>query len=144
MNADFLFQVFNQAAALGWVILILAPKWKITRMVIRNGVYPLALALVYIIILATNFNPESADFTSLEGVKSLFANDYMVLLGWVHYLAFDLFVGIWIVADSEKLGFRHYSIVPALFLTFMLGPTGFLVYMIMRIIKTRKLSKELH
>ena len=62
----------------------------------------------------------------------LFTNEWAVLAGWIHYLAFDLFVGSWEVRDSQERGVSHVLVIPCLFLTFMFGPIGFLAYTILR------------
>jgi hypothetical protein len=69
---------------------------------------------------------------SLDGVVALFQSRGMVVAGWLHYLAFDLFVGIWITLDARVHNFRHWWIVPSLLLTFMLGPAGLLTYYLLR------------
>eukprot|EP00542_Grammatophora_oceanica_P018948 CAMPEP_0194049434 /NCGR_PEP_ID=MMETSP0009_2-20130614/30676_1 /TAXON_ID=210454 /ORGANISM="Grammatophora oceanica, Strain CCMP 410" /LENGTH=114 /DNA_ID=CAMNT_0038695595 /DNA_START=289 /DNA_END=633 /DNA_ORIENTATION=+ len=79
---------------------------------------------------------KNADATKLEGVYELFRNPDLVFCGWVHYLAFDLLVGIGISMDAVKLGTStmvyYLVVVPCLFFTFMLGPIGFLAYAIFR------------
>jgi hypothetical protein len=72
----------------------------------------------------------------------LFENKEAVLAGWVHYLAFDLFVGTWIVSNSQKLNIRHLYILPCLFFTFMLGPIGLLMYFIVRAALTKQWMHE--
>ena len=69
----------------------------------------------------------------------LFSVPWAVTIGWIHYLAFDLFVGCWELRDSQKKGIPHWVMLPCLFLTFMLGPTGLVVYLVIRAIKTREL-----
>ena len=68
----------------------------------------------------------------LEGVKQLFANDYILLAGWVHYLAFDLFIGAWEVRDARLVGISHWLVIPCLLFTFMLGPVGLGMYFVLR------------
>ena len=67
----------------------------------------------------------------------LFTDPYLVTVGWIHYLAFDLFVGCWEVNDSRKQGISHWFVIPCLLLTFLLGPTGLVLYFLIRTIKTR-------
>jgi hypothetical protein len=55
-----------------------------------------------------------------------------VMLGWTHYLAFDLFTGAWEVEDAGKIGLPHWVMIVPLLLTFMLGPVGLLTYAIIR------------
>ena len=75
------------------------------------------------------FMPDAkGSFQSLAGVHQLFFNNWILLAGWVHYLAFDLFVGSWIVRDAQALKLAHYWVIPILPLTFILGPVGFMFY----------------
>ena len=75
-----------------------------------------------------------AAFNTLAGVKSLFQNDALLLAGWIHYLAFDLFVGSWEVRDANRLGIHHLLVIPCLVCTLMLGPAGLLAYFVLRVI----------
>ena len=75
------------------------------------------------------------DFSSLESVMELFTAEDAVLAGWVHYLAFDLLVGMWIIDQNKDIGLSHFLVVPCLLGAFMLGPVGFLLFMIMKAIK---------
>jgi hypothetical protein len=68
----------------------------------------------------------------------LFRNEYLLLAGWIHYLAFDLFIGSWQVRDAERNGVPHLAVVPCLVLTFLLGPTGLLLYLLIRAGVTRR------
>ncbi len=67
-------------------------------------------------------------FDTLQNVASLFANPWVLLGGWVHYLAFDLFIGCWEVVDARERGLSHWMVVPCLLLTFLFGPAGLLLY----------------
>jgi hypothetical protein len=71
-------------------------------------------------------------FSSLSGVSTLFDNPWGLLAGWTHYLAFDLFIGGWEVRDAQRRGIPHLLVVPALVLTFFLGPSGLLLYLAIR------------
>jgi hypothetical protein len=92
---------------------------------------PLAglLGALYAVLIATNIFGAAGGFGSLGDVARLFENPYLLLAGWVHYLAFDLFVGAWEVRDARRLQINHLIVVPCLLLTFMLGPVGLLLYL---------------
>ena len=77
------------------------------------------------------------DFGSLSSVMDLFTQEHAVLAGWVHYLAFDLLVGMWILDNNKTLGVHQLFIAPCLFLTFMFGPAGFLLFMTIKTIKNK-------
>ena len=71
----------------------------------------------------------------------LFRNEWLVLAGWIHYLAFDLFVGAWEVRDSQDRGISHFLVIPCLLLTFFLGPIGLLLYFTVRSIISGRRSE---
>ncbi len=82
------------------------------------------------------------DFGSLASVMKLFTEENAVLAGWVHYLAFDLLIGMWILDKNKALGMHQIIIAPCLFLTFMFGPMGFLLFMTVTTIKTKIQTHE--
>jgi hypothetical protein len=138
MAADQIFQICNSIAPLGWILLLFFPKWKWTKILILQGIIPLILGIVYLSLILLFFGEGEGDFNSLNGVMKLFTNPWTVTAGWIHYLAFDLFVGTWEVNNSQKLGIKHYLVIPALLLTFFFGPIGLLLYYLIRAIKTRQ------
>ena len=82
--------------------------------------------------------PEVVGFGSLAEVSAMCSNPYALAAGWLHYLAFDLFVGAWEVFDSQKNNVAHWYVVPCLLLTLMLGPVGLALYLSIRGIRTKK------
>lgn len=137
MSADRIFSLCSSIAMIGWIILVFFPMWKIRDRYIVSTVVIL-LSIVYAWLIAMNFQPNLFEsFGTLDGVMGLFQNKYFLVAGWVHYLAFDLFVGAWIVRNAQRNKINHWITVPALFLTFMLGPVGYLVYFIMRWVKMK-------
>jgi hypothetical protein len=120
-----LFQYANTTALVCWLVLVFLPKR--TAPVLRFAV-PMVMALLYVWALATAPKNPDGGFGSLVQVKALFSQDRVVLAGWVHYLAFDFFIGCWEVMDAQQRGIKHLMVVPCLFLTFMFGPAGLLLY----------------
>jgi len=90
------------------------------------------LAVIYVGLVVATLGGSEGGFSSLAGVSAMFDNPWMLLAGWTHYLAFDLFVGGWEVRDAQRRGIPHLLIVPALILTFLLGPAGLLLYAMIR------------
>lgn len=131
MTPELVFSIASNFALVGWILLAVFPNLKVTRILIRNGVWSLALSLLYAIVLGANFGQEGG-FQSLADVARLFSNSWVLLAGWVHYLAFDLFLGIWEAKEAETLGISRWILIPCLFLTLMFGPVGFLVFQIVR------------
>lgn len=140
MKPETLFQICNTAAAIGWLVMAVAPRWSWTRTLILSGLYPLLLSLVYLVIIVTTFGGSEGDFNSLAGVSKLFENPYALTAGWIHYLAFDMFIGAWEVSDSQKHQIAHWKIIPCLVLTFLFGPIGLVAYFLIRYLKTRQFT----
>ena len=128
MNAETLFTLCGRLALAGWILLIVAPRWRWLGQVVAKFVIPLLLAAVYLGLLATHGREARGGFSSLAAVGELFADPWILLAGWVHYLAFDLFVGAWEVRDAGRAGVPHWLVVPCLVLTFLAGPVGLLAY----------------
>jgi len=128
-------------AMTGWTLLAIAPLWKNAER-IANGVVVTLLSIAYAVLVMTCFHlSDLATFGSLQGVRSLFANDYFLLTGWVHYLAFDLFVGCRMLRDARRERVPHLLFVLCGFFTFMLGPCGLVLYLIIRTIRTRRFAE---
>ena len=141
MQAAEIFSVCNKVILLGWVLLIFLPNWKFTQAIILNGLI-LLFACVYTFMIMKdigNFNPES--FSTLANVKALFQNDDAVAAGWIHYLAFDLFVCTYIVRKSRQIGLSRILYTIMLPFTFMFGPMGYLLFVIFKTIKTKTLNE---
>ncbi|HME11131.1 MAG TPA: ABA4-like family protein [Bryobacteraceae bacterium] len=130
MSPDSLFSVCNTLVLPAWLLLLVAPRWRWTTRVAI--IVPLLLATTYLVLIAANFRPGQGGFGSLEQVARLFTNPNLLLAGWVHYLAFDLFTGAWEVRDAAQLGIRHVLVIPCLVLTFLFGPIGLLLYFALR------------
>lgn len=142
MKPSTLFSICNTIAPLAWLLMIISPRWKVTKSIVLNLVIPLFFSIVYGSLLFSMGGISFSDFGSLEGIKKLFSNDYALVLGWIHFLAFDLFVGSWILFNSQRNGLPHLLIIPCLLGTFMFGPIGLLLYVVIRGVKTKKLLHE--
>ncbi|MGI9105721.1 MAG: ABA4-like family protein [Pyrinomonadaceae bacterium] len=132
MPLEKIFSLCGTLALTGWLLLVFAPRWKWTARVIAAWLLPLALAVVYLSLVATHFGNSEGGFGSLAEVGLLFRNPHNLLAGWIHYLAFDLFIGSWEVRDAQRVGIHHLLVVPCLVLTFLLGPVGLLLYFALR------------
>jgi hypothetical protein len=133
MSAEVLFSLCSTLVLPQWLLLIVAPHWKWTWRLRDSYFIPLLLAIVYGYLIITHMGTaEDGGFSTLTQVKNLFANDFLLLAGWIHYLAFDLFVGSWIARDAQQKGINHLLTVPCLAFTFMLGPIGFLLYQVVK------------
>lgn len=131
MDPARLFEVVGWIALPGWLLLVFVPRWRWTPL-LTACLLPSVLAVIYLVLIASNLGSSEGGFGSLAGVKALFTVDAVLLAGWIHYLAFDLFVGSWEVRDAQRQGIRHWWVLPCLVLTFMLGPVGMLTYWVLR------------
>ena len=131
------FSLAGLLAAAGWLGLIVAlfvksarpAAWAAAQLVI-----PAILAIAYVLLLwhgRTAF--AEGGFGSLQEVRTLFNNDSALVAGWLHYLAFDLFIGAWITRDCARRGVPPLLVLPCLPLTFLFGPTGLLLYFAVRL-----------
>ncbi|MEM7376135.1 MAG: ABA4-like family protein [Pseudomonadota bacterium] len=130
------FNLANPTALLGWIVLIvwlfLPAAWQRRSRYVGLAL-PLALSLLYAAAVGVYFSDSVGGFDSLENVMLLFTQPGMVLAGWVHYLAFDLFVGWCIAQDAVQRRVSRWFVVPCFAFTFMLGPVGLLLYTAARV-----------
>lgn len=137
---DTAFAAANLLALVMWVALILLPRWPALLAAVLYlgvGLLCLAYALGVVGIVSGMLDPVGGngpglDFGSIEGIRSIFASDGGVTVGWIHYLAFDLFVGLWIARDADAKGFSRFLQAPILLATFLAGPLGLLIWLAMR------------
>jgi Domain of unknown function (DUF4281) len=135
VTADQIFQIANFTVMIGWIILILAVIFKksIWRDVYAGLIWPLGLSIVYTCLVIFFFAKAPGGFDSLSHVQQLFTAPWAALAGWVHYLAFDLFVGTYIARKVMNDGLPRFILVLLLPLTFMFGPIGFLGFQVARL-----------
>ena len=134
MSAETLFAAANATALIGWVLLAFAPLRR-AALVLGARIVAVGMAVLYAGLLigaVTGGGAMEVDFTTLSGLTAGFARPEAVLVGWVHYLAFDLWVGAWAVEDAGRRGVPHWVMLPVLFLTLIAGPIGLLVYLALR------------
>lgn len=133
------FSLANGFALLGWLLLaagLFAPAgsaWRARLLLLAGRVWPLVLGVAYAVTLVAHWgSAPGGGFGSLEAVAMLFSSPGNLLAGWVHYLAFDLFVGRWIVDDAHARRLPRVAVLPCLVLTFLFGPVGLLLHMALR------------
>jgi hypothetical protein len=133
MNPETLFSIVNALVMPQWLLMILAPHWRWTLKLVDSYLIPVLLAVTYAFYVITNFgNLDFMSFSTLAGIKQLFSEEQSVLVGWIHYLCFDLVAGTWIFKDSLSKGINRIIVGICLFFCLMLGPIGFLLYWIFR------------
>ena len=151
MNWAILFGFINVLALAGWVMLALLPRGPRLMSVILYGCVAI-LCLVYLVMLvlllakvidpgAVTGTSGQGDFQSIAGIRGLFASDSGIVIGWTHYLAFDLFVGLWIAKDADNKGFSRAVQFPFLVATFLAGPIGLFAWLVTREARARRAAK---
>ena len=131
MSPDFIFRLSNMVALLGWVALLFAGRIGFVSTVLCKFVIPGLLAVVYMGLILTHWTGHQGGFGSVTGVQQLFGDPWLVTAGWVHYLAFDLFLGAWQVREAQRHGLSLWWTAPCLLLTFLFGPIGFLLFLLL-------------
>jgi hypothetical protein len=137
MTPDQIFSIANLFVIVPWILLAALPRQRWVTDIVTTLVVPALLAVVYIAIVVTTFGNSPGGFSTLPAVATLFSSPWALLAGWIHYLAFDLLVGSWEVRDARDRGVPHLLVVPCLVLTFLLGPSGWLLYIIVRSVYER-------
>ena len=128
-----------------WLLLIFLPQHQLTNFLAQSIIAPLLLAvgyayLSYIIYQEGNILDGFELYSGLNGLYSMFANEVLLLIFWIHFLAISLFAGAWIVRDSKKYFIPKIIIIPSLVLTYFTGPIGLVFYWFMRIFFAKKVS----
>ncbi len=149
MAWDTLFSLANIWALGAWILLIFLPRKELlSTIILYLGIALLCLAYtVFMTLLLTNAvdiggtSSGDAGFDSIKGIRALFASDAGIVIGWIHYLAFDLFVGLWIARDADSKNIHRFVQGPVLVLTFLFGPIGLLTWLVFREPAARRYAK---
>jgi len=136
MMPEQIFPVANLVALAAWILLAVFPRRAVVSTIVGTAT-PALLATIYAAVVALMWSSRTGGFGSLAEVASLFSNRWLLLAGWIHYLAFDLLIGHWEVRDAQSRGIPHALVLPSLALTFLFGPAGWLLYLILRTARSR-------
>jgi len=130
------YSVINYLVMPAWLLLVILPKHGITLRLVHSGIYPVVFGLFYLVLwvraLAFGEAAEGGGFATLDTIMTAFTHPNVTLMGWAHYLVFDLFVGAWTGRDALRRGVNHFMVVPCLIFTFLAGPIGLLLYLAVR------------
>ena len=131
---DLLFRASNLLVLPFWAFMLLLPRWRWTARIVRSPLVSAAPAILYVALMLPRLGAiwPAVSRPTLPGVEALLGSSAGATIAWVHFLAFDLFVGRWIYLDSQERRISAWLMAPVLFLTLMLGPAGFLFYLIVR------------
>lgn len=139
MPLEMLFGLANLSVLPGWILLAAVPGWRWTQRY-ASLLVPLLLGPVYVWLLIENWG--AGGFDSLASVGQLFENPAVLLAGWIHYLIFDLFIGSWETRDARANRIPHVAVIPCLLCTFLLGPLGLALYLLLRLVLRRNLDNR--
>ena len=128
-----------------WFLLVFFPNHQITNIFVQSIIIPLLLGVGYIylsynIYLDGNILDGFELYAGLDGLYSMFSNEALLLIFWLHFLAISLFAGTWIVRDSRKYLIPKIITIPSLVLTYFTGPIGLVFYWFIRIFFSKKIS----
>jgi len=149
MNWDAIFSFTNAVALLGWVMLAVwtrTPRTMALVLTLGVGLLCLTYAILLVLLVGNLVDPgripgaaapDLLDY-SVAGLRPLFLSDAGIVIGWTHYLAFDLFVGRWIAQDADARGVGRVAQLPFLFVTLMAGPIGLLLWLVFRQTRSRR------
>ena len=137
MTAERIFSLAKVVALAGWILLALFPRRRAVTATVAGALVPALLAALYLALLAARLGRAQGGFGTLGQVQSLFADPWLLLAGWVHYLAFDLFIGAWEARDAARRGVSRWALLPCLALTFLVGPVGLLAWLGTRAVLAR-------
>ena len=147
-----LFTLTNAIALIGWAALAFLPRRPVVHSLVLYacvGLLCIAYAAMFVALFGGFADParvsgvSEPDLTdySVAGLRALFMSDGGIVLGWTHYLAFDLFVGLWISRDADAKGYSRFVQLPVLFLTLMAGPIGLLAWLMIRERRARQAAR---
>ena len=143
MIYETIFNIFNSGILFFWILLLVFPKKVFTQKIIAFPWVPLVIAIGYVYFLSTTTGTFSADFSSLYGLTEMFQNSEPrgVAAGWLHYLAFDFWVGCWMLKNSQEKRVKHVWMILPLICTFMLGPLGIILYTLVLLTQKKIIAK---
>jgi hypothetical protein len=130
------FRVSNLLVLPFWALMILLPRWRWTQSIMRSPFVSAAPAALYAALVLPRLGEiwPAISRPTLGGVAGLLGSPAGATIAWAHFLAFDVFAGRWMYLDSQERRVNVWLMAPVLFLTLMLGPVGFLLYLILRVI----------
>ncbi|RST83119.1 DUF4281 domain-containing protein [Aquibium carbonis] len=143
MDADLIFSVGGALAMAGWLVLLASPLAPRLADAVAAYAIPLMISVGYAGLILAYWASGEGGFDSLDNVARLFQTRELLLAGWLHYLAFDLFVGAWIVRTAREASVPYWMVVPCLPATFLFGPVGYLAFAMIRLAHSRAVQPRL-
>lgn len=132
-----MFSLAGIIAMTGWLLLLVSPLMPNWSDRIAGVLLPLVLSLGYLMLLIVPASSSGGGFGTLAEVIVLFSYEQAALTGWVHFLAFDLFIGAWVCRKARSESMKFMLVVPCLPVIFLFGPAGFLAFQAVRAVRNR-------
>ena len=144
MNFETIFSLSSLLVMPFWLLLIFLPRWRVTERLVAGPWLAVPAALLYVALVLPHFGEifTAVLNPTLAGVTELLGDPAGATIGWAHFLAFDLFVGRWVYLDGRANNISAWFISPILFFVLMLGPLGFLLYLVVRVAVSRQFSAD--
>jgi hypothetical protein len=140
MEPATVFSAVNNLAMAGWLAMLVAPRTRLVTWWICGLGIPGLLAALYALLMLLYAPHAEGGFSSLAQVALLFGHDGVLLAGWVHYLAFDMFIGAWMCRIAAAENMNPWAVRLCLPPTFLVGPVGLLLFFILRFFLLRRVS----
>tara|TARA_B100002051_G_C16325846_1_gene434500 strand:- start:97 stop:567 length:471 start_codon:yes stop_codon:yes gene_type:complete len=145
IDSETIYLIANWGVIPFWLLLIIVPYNGLTNFFVQSVIPTLLLTIGYVYLsynlyLENNIFDSFELYNGLDGLYSMFANETILLLFWLHFLAISLFAGAWIVRDAKRYLLPRLIIIPSLVLTYFTGPVGLLIYWFIRIFFAKKIS----
>ena len=145
INPETIYLVANWGVIPFWLLLIFIPNHSLANFFVQSIIAPILLVIAYAYLsynlyLENNIFDGFELYSGLDGLYSMFANETILLIFWLHFLSISLFVGAWIVRDGRKYFVPRVIIIPSLILTYFTGPVGLVTYWFLRIFFAKKIS----
>ena len=145
INSETIYFTANWGVIPFWLLLIFFPNHSVTNFFVQSIIAPLLLAigyayLSYNLYLENNILEGFDLYSGLDGLYSIFANEILLLIFLLHFLAISLFTGAWIVRDAKRYSIPKIITIPILILTYFTGPLGLVIYWFLRIFFSKKIS----
>ena len=143
---EILYMWVNLGALPFWFILIIFPQSHLSRIFVTS-IFPFfMLSGVYIFILyksyltGYDFDGNFTLYLGLSELSRLFEDHLYIMIFWTHFIAINLFIGGWIVKDSQKFSINKVLLAIPLIVTYLIGPIGLFLYWIIRIFYAKRIS----
>ncbi len=129
-----------------WFLIIFFPQSQLTKYFVTS-IFPIfLLGSAYLFLIYKSYL-NSYDFLGnfnlylgIEYLSNLFEDKSYLLLFWIHFVSINLFIGGWILKDSQKFYINKYILSFPLILIYLIGPIGLFIYWVIRIFYAKKMS----